>query len=53
MLTAAAPLQNNTILNSTQIFYPVYCQYEYAADDGGGDDGGGDDGGGDDGGRRE
>ena len=47
-LTTAAPLQNNTILNSNSDFSSSSTfQYVYATSDGGGDDGGGDDGGGD------
>ena len=50
-LTTSAPLQNNTILNSSSDFLSSSTfQYVYATSDGGGDDGGGDDGGGDDGG---
>ena len=55
-LTTAAPLQNNTILNSnsdfsfSSTFQSVYATSDGGGDDGGGDDGGGDDGGGDDGG---
>ena len=55
-LTTAAPLQNNTIWNSSSdfssssTFQSVYATSDGGGDDGGGDDGGGDDGGGDDGG---